>query len=95
MKRLMDAALILMFCTPALATDSLDCTGAKYSLQMSVGSDNIVDSATLIDDQKNITSFRLEEIENRRLVWIDIESDNPRNRLDIVFKKQKWRNIHC
>lgn len=81
------ASLMLLFSTPLLATDSLDCSGDAYSLSMSVGSDNIVDSAMLTDVRtKRSVIYRIPEIENRKLVWVDNEGDFSANRLEIVLR---------
>ena len=78
---------MLLTSVPALATDSLSCNGDTYSLDMSVGSDKIVDSATLTDKRtKTNTTYRLAEIENRQLVWTASEGDFSKNRLVIVLK---------
>ena len=81
---------MLLVSAPAHATDGLDCSGDVYFLGMSVGSDNTVDSATLMDKRTKIsTTYRLaEEIENRQLIWVDSEGDFSANRLEIVLRKK-------
>ena len=93
MSRYVFTAFMLLTNAPALATDSLSCNGDTYSLDMSVGSDNIVDSATLTDKRtKTSTTYRLNathrlsEIENRQLIWAASEGDFSANRLAIVLK---------
>jgi hypothetical protein len=81
------AVSMLLTSVPALATDSLSCNGETYSLDMSVGSDKIVDSATLTDKRTKLsTTYRLPEIENRELVWTASEGDFSENRLAIVLR---------
>jgi bifunctional ADP-heptose synthase (sugar kinase/adenylyltransferase) len=88
MKSYFAALLMLQVSAPALATDSLDCSGDVYALSMSVGSDNTVDSATLTDRRtKMTTTFLRAEIENKQLIWLDSEGDYSANRLAIVLRK--------
>lgn len=87
MRRIVVTTLMLLASAPLHATDSLFCNGDTYTLDMSVGSDNIVDSATLRDERTKIsTSFRLSEIENRKLIWSAGEGDYTANRLEIVLR---------
>jgi len=94
MKSFIATTFILLTSAPVLATDSLFCNGDAYSLQMSVGSDNIVDSATVRDRGAKIeTIYRLSEIENRQLVWTAIEGDVSVNRLEIVLKGKDGQSL--
>ena len=69
------------------ATDTLTCNGDTYSLDMSVGSDNMVNSVTLRDGStKTASTYRLAGIENRQLIWAANEGDFSANRLAIVLK---------
>jgi hypothetical protein len=57
---------------------------------MSVGSDDIVDSAILRNEStKESTHFRLAgEIENSQLIWTAIEGDFSANRLKIILRSK-------
>jgi hypothetical protein len=87
-------ALTLLITAPALATDSLSCTGNMYYLDMSVGSDNIVNSATLRDEKtKVITTFRGNEVETKKLTWPSNEGDFSANRLELVLRTKDGQSF--
>jgi len=87
-------ALTLLTSAPALATDSLSCTGDTYYLDMSIGSDNIVNSATLRDERTKVnTTFRGTEVQTKKLIWTANEGDFSANRLELVLRTKDGQSF--
>lgn len=80
--------------TSAFATDSLSCSGKTHYLDMSIGSDNIVNSATLRDERtKVVTVFLGNEVETKKLQWPSNEGDFSANRLDLVLRTKTGQSF--
>jgi len=88
------ALLALLTSTSAFATHSLSCGGKTYYLDMSIGSDNIVNSATLSDRlTKVVTVFRGNEVETKKLQWPSNEGDSSANRLELVLRTKTGQSF--
>ena len=81
--------LMLIFSTTSNATDDLFCSGKEFSVYMSVGSDHVVDSASITNEKtKESIGFRLSEITNNKLVWLNSTKFDGYE-LDILLKDKE------